>query len=321
MNHSLVADIGGTHARLGLVADESTEIFGIEQFSNKEFQSLEDVIRHYLLSSKCTTLPKKACFAVASPVLGDQVQFTNNSWSFHIPTLKKNLALDTLHVMNDFEAIARSLPLLSKKDLHQLGEGKGSAALGQTMAALGPGTGLGMGAAVPNGLGGFVPLPSEGGHASFAPQDEREHYIQSFLMQENGFVCIEDVVSGQGLENIFRALSHRDQKSEARVSAKTISDRAMIETDPLAVESISTFCSILGSVAGDLALTTGARGGVYLAGGILPKILDFLDRSQFRKRFEAKGRYAPYLAAIPSYVIIGTEPGLIGAASLFDQQD
>lgn len=319
MDHALVADIGGTHARIGLVTDEGNEVYGIEQFSNKEFASLEEVIRHYLSLSQCAMPPKKACFAVASPVLGDDIRFTNNSWSFNIPALKAQLAFDYLHVMNDFEAIARSLPFLCRKDLAVVAEGRGAPVSAQTMAVLGPGTGLGMSAAIPDGKGGYVPLPSEGGHAAFAPQDERERWIHDFIKGEQGFVCIEDVVSGQGLENIYRALATRDQRGECRLSAKTISDRALIEQDPLALESLSSFCSILGTVSGDLALTTGARGGVYLAGGILPRFLEFLDRSPFRRRFEAKGRYASYVSLIPTYVIIGTQPGLIGAASLFDE--
>lgn len=318
MDHSLVADIGGTNARIGLVTDDGNEIYGIEQYSNRDFPDLESLIRHYLQQAVCCGSPKKASFAVASPILGDDIKFTNNTWSFHIPTLRTALALESLHVMNDFEAIARSLPFLRKNDLAPLAGGRGSAVANQTMAVLGPGTGLGTGAAVPNGRGGFVPLPSEGGHTAFAPQDAKELFIREALATTLGFVCNEDLVSGQGLENIYRVLAERDSRGEAILSAKTITDRALIEQDPLALESLSTFCAILGSVAGDHALTMGARGGVYLAGGILPRFLEFLDKSSFRRRFEAKGQYASYLAAIPTYVIIGIQPGLIGAASLFD---
>ncbi|RZA19763.1 MAG: glucokinase [Proteobacteria bacterium] len=315
MELCLVADIGGTNARLGLLAAESGELLNIEQFSNKDFSLLADVIQFYLQARILDSPLKRACFAVASPILGDQISFTNNSWSFSIADLKAEFGWDELHVMNDFEAIARSLPHLREHDIHRIGT-HGQCTSGQTIAVLGPGTGLGVGAAVPS-KNGFIPLPSEGGHASFHPHDETERYVADFLLRERGFVCIEDVLSGQGLENIYRALSARAHADKPFLTAEIITRQALATTNPLALQTLHTFCAILGSVAGDIALTLGARGGVYLAGGILPRFLPFLEQSAFRSRFEAKGSYRSYAAGIGSYVIINKQPGLLGAATYF----
>ncbi|RZA11648.1 MAG: glucokinase, partial [Proteobacteria bacterium] len=158
---------------------------------------------------------------------------------------------------------------------------------------------------------------SEGGHASFHPHDEIEAYVADFLLREKGFVCIEDVLSGQGLENIYRALSARALTLELGLTAESITRQALDNSNGLALQTLHTFCAILGSFAGDIALTLGARGGVYLAGGILPRFLAFLERSAFRTRFEAKGSYRSYAAEIGSYVIINKQPGLMGAATYF----
>lgn len=317
MDQTLVADIGGTHARIGLVRGKSREVYAIERYSNKDFDSLESLLKHYLSRSPSEVAPSRACFAVASPVTSDTISFTNNNWSFHIPTLRSALALRSLHVMNDFEAVARSLPFLNTRDVIALGSEHLQPDRAQTMAVIGPGTGLGTGAAIPDGSGSVIPLPSEGGHAAFAPQDEREEFIHRVLLKEKGFVCIEDVLSGQGLENIYRVLHGAGELPCQRLSAREIIECAQAGNNDSALEALSCFSSILASVAGDFALSFGARGGIFIAGGILPRILKFIDPEKFRARFEAKGRYSSYVARIPSYVIIGSEPGLIGAASLF----
>ena len=315
MNHFLVADIGGTNARVGLVTGEGNEIFGIEQFSNRDFPSLHEVVANFLAKAQCAVLPKKACFAVASPVLSDEISFTNNSWSFSIEELKTQLGLDYLHVMNDFEAVARSLPFLGDAELRKVGPGAPRA--GRAMAVLGPGTGLGMAALLPSFPSG-IPLPSEGGHAAFAPFDEREAAIAQQLRAKTGFVSNEDMLSGTGLCNIHSALNVIKGRPFETIDAALISERALKGEDLVCVEALEIFCGILGGVAGDYALQLGAQGGVYIAGGIVPRFMDFLEKSSFRLRFESKGRMASYVAAIPTYVIMGTQPGLIGAASIFD---
>jgi glucokinase len=317
MDHGLVADVGGTHTRLGLLRKGSREIVRVEQFVNRDFDSLSRLASYYLAKMVDLKAPKRACFAVACPVRGDRIALTNCDWSFSVEELRRELYLDELYVMNDFEAIARSLPRLERSDLYPLHPHRGLALKGQTMAVLGPGTGLGMGAAVPAGQG-FVPLASEGGHAAFSPQDDTEFAIAEFLRREKGFVCLEDLLSGQGLENIYRAQLALTASDRPLLKAQAISERALNRSDPLAHQALHTFCAILGSAAGDIALTFGARGGLYLAGGILPRFIDFLEESAFRDRFEAKGSYQGYAKDIASYVIIGLQPGLVGAATYFE---
>ncbi|MBC7531744.1 MAG: glucokinase [Oligoflexus sp.] len=319
MNHFLVADIGGTNARIGLVTGEGNEIYGIEQFSNRDFPSLKDVIANFLAKVQCAVLPKRACFAVASPVLGDRICFTNNSWSFSIEGLKGELGLDYLHVMNDFEAVARSLPFLGPGELKKIGGG--AVAPHKALAVLGPGTGLGMAALLP-ALPKAMPLPSEGGHAAFYPGTAAEEIVFRFLREQNGFVSNEDVLSGMGLCNIYSALAlaagRVHESMQLQLQAADISERALNGGDSICREALSCFCGVLGAVAGDYALQVGAQGGVFIAGGIVSRFVSFLEQSTFRQRFEAKGRMSSYVTVIPTYVIMGTQPGLIGAASIFD---
>ena len=316
MNHHLVADIGGTNARLGLVTGEGNEIFGIEQISNKNYPRLLDVINDYLSKAQCIVQPKKACFAVASPVTSDNIHFTNNSWSFSINEMKCQLGLESLHVINDFEAVARSIPYLGPREIYKVGGGE--ALPHQAMAVLGPGTGLGMAALVPASPKA-IPLATEGGHASFAALDATEEFIAHFLRQTQGFVSNEDLLSGGGLVHIYQALAALHKKPSLHTQAAIISQLAQDGSDPLCREALERFCMILGSVAGDYALQVGAKGGVYIAGGIVPRFKEFLSTSGFRERFENKGRFRSYLQAIPAFVVIAQQPGLIGAASVFDE--
>ncbi len=316
MNHHLVADIGGTNARLGLVTAEGNEIFGIEQISNRDYPRLLDVINDYLSKAQCIVQPKKACFAVASPVTSDSIDFTNNSWSFSIKELKSQLGLEYLRIINDFEAVARSIPYLGPRELFKVGGGE--ALPHQAMAVLGPGTGLGMAALVP-ALPKAIPLATEGGHASFAALDATEEFIAHYVRDAQGFVSNEDLLSGGGLVHIYKALGAMQQKPTPHTEAAVISQLALDKSDALCHEALERFCMILGSVAGDYALQVGAKGGVYIAGGIVPRFKDFLNASGFRARFEGKGRFRSYLSAIPAFVVVAQQPGLIGAASVFDE--
>lgn len=316
MNHFLVADIGGTNARIGLVTAEGNEIFGIEQVPNKDFSSLVAVFNSYLRKAQCVVSPRKACFAVASPVVGDKVRFTNNSWSFSIQELKGQLGLEYLKVINDFEAVALSLPYLGEGETRKIGGG--AAVPHQAIAVLGPGTGLGMAALVP-ALPKAIPLAAEGGHASFAPQDAVEEHIAHRLAETIGFVSNEDLLSGQGLINVYEGTCSYRKVPSQNLDAASIASRALEGDDPICRESLDRFCGILGSVAGDYALQIGAKGGVYIAGGIVPRFLDFFERSSFRQRFEQKGRFRGYMEPIPTYVVLASQPGLIGAASVFDE--
>lgn len=315
MNHYLVADIGGTNARLGLVTSEGNEVFGIERLSNKDYPNLLDVVHNYLSKAQCIVSPKKACFAVASPVVGDRINFTNNSWSFSIQELKVELGLESLRVINDFEAIALSIPYLGTAEVFTIGQG--IALPHQTIAVLGPGTGLGMAALVPS-RPKPLPVATEGGHACFAPQDEIESYIASLIKARQGFCSNEDMLSGNGLVAIYEGLCSWHHIKPKYSLAAEITDHAISGTDALCQETLERFCAVLGSVAGDFALQMGAKGGVFIAGGIVPRFKEFMAQSSFRERFVSKGRFRPYLEAIPSSIIIAPQPGLIGAASVFD---
>ncbi len=316
MNHYLVGDIGGTNARLGLVTAEGNEVFGIEQMSNKDYPSLFDVITDYLSKAQCIVQPKKACFAVASPVSSDQITFTNNSWSFSIQDLKCQLGLESLRVINDFEGIARSIPYLGAREVFKVGGGEPTPH--QAIAVLGPGTGLGMAALVP-ALPKAIPLATEGGHASFAPADALEEHILHYLRKQLGFVSNEDLLSGMGILNGYRAICDYHKQKALYTDPAEIFRLGQSQQDPLCRETLERFCMILGSVAGDYALQVGAKGGVYIAGGIVPRVKEFLAQSKFRERFLSKGRFRSYLEAIPTYVVVAPQPGLIGAASVFDE--
>jgi glucokinase len=317
MNHYLVADVGGTNARLGLVTTEGNEVYGIEQLSNKNYPHLLDVVNAYLSRAQCIVLPKKACFAVASPVTSDRIHFTNNSWSFSIQELKAQLGLEYLKVINDFEAIALSIPYLGPREVFRVG---GGAALPhRTIAVLGPGTGLGMAALVPNSPQP-LPLATEGGHACFAPQDALEAHIAGRIKERLGFCSNEDLLSGGGLVSIYEGLCDWHKVQGLYQSPSDITAAALDDKDDMSRLALERFCAILGAVAGDYALQIGAQGGVYIAGGIVPRFKQFLaERSQFRERFVSKGRFRTYLESIPTFVIIAPQPGLIGAASVFDE--
>ncbi len=317
MNHFLVADIGGTNARLGLVTAEGNEVFGIEQLSNKNYPHLIDVVNKYLSRAQCIVLPKKACFAVASPVSGDRVDFTNNSWSFSIQELKAHLGLEYLKVINDFEAVALSIPYLGPRELLRVGGGE--AVPHHTIAVMGPGTGLGMAALIPNNPKP-LPLATEGGHACFAPQDEIEAHIAARIRLRSGFCSNEDMLSGGGLLSIYEGLCDWYKSPIVASNPSDIVSKALDRSDERCLAALQRFCAILGSVAGDFALQMGAKGGLFIAGGIVPRFKQFLvENSQFRERFESKGRFRSYLEAIPTSIIIAPQPGLIGAASVFDE--
>ena len=317
MNHFLVADIGGTNARLGLVTAEGNEVFGIEQLSNKDYPHLIDVVNKYLSRAQCIVLPKKACFAVASPLSGDRVDFTNNSWSFSIQELKAQLGLEYLKVINDFEAVALSIPYLGPREVFRVGGGE--AMPHHTIAVMGPGTGLGMAALIPNNPKP-MPLATEGGHACFAPQDEIEAHIAARIRLRSGFCSNEDVLSGGGLISIYESLCDWYKSPVVYSNPSDIVSKALDGSDERCLAALERFCAILGSVAGDFALQMGAKGGVFIAGGIVPRFKEFLiENSRFRERFESKGRFRAYLEAIPTSIIIASQPGLIGAASVFDE--
>jgi glucokinase len=314
-NYAIVADIGGTNARFSRVNLTSLLLDKVAVYPCATFASLADALVHYQQEQHLTEL-KHVAIAIACPVTGDEVSMTNFHWHFSISAMQRQLGLSRLLVMNDFTAVAMSLPALAANDKVQVGQGAVQQHL--PMAVLGAGTGLGV-AHLINVSGQFVPLPGEGGHVDWAAQTEQEWFIQQILTKEYGHVSPERILSGPGLEAIYRALALYRRLDVAPLSAGDIGSMALAGSSELASATVAQFFASLGSIAGDLALTLSAFGGVYVAGGIAPKLLPLLPASEFRSRFEAKGRFSAFNRQIATYIVTAPQPGLLGAAVYLKQ--
>jgi glucokinase len=312
----LLGDIGATNARFAL-ADAAGGIERLRVLACADHPSLAAAIAAYLAEAGLAAPPQQAALAVAAPVSGDTVRLTNHPWSFGIDGLQRQLALTRLVIVNDFVANALAVPRLRPQD--RLAVGGGAAAGDAPIGVLGPGTGLGVSALVPTPTG-FIALASEGGHATMAPADAQESAVLDCLRRRFAHVSAERVLSGQGLVNLYAALAELAGVPAQPFTPAEITDRAIGESEPLVRATLDLFCAMLGTVAGDLALTLGARGGIYIAGGIVPLLGERFAESGFRRRFEAKGRFHAYLAAIPTYVVTHPVPALLGLATLLDRE-
>lgn len=310
----LIGDIGATNSRLALV-EPGGAIEQIRVFASDEFASLGDMIEAYFASKARARKPPRAVLAVAAPVTGDEVSFTNLPWTFSIEELRRRFGFSHLRVINDFVADALAIRHLDAGDRLQVGPG--APAADAPIGVIGPGSGLGVGALIPT-ASGFTPLQSEGGHVTLPAGDEREAAVLAHLRRRFDHVSAERVLSGPGLINLYTALCELAGEPSEQFTAAQITDAHMGETHPRAHEATEMFCTMLGSVAGDLALTLGARGGVYIAGGIVPRLGAAFAHSGFRARFEAKGRFRGYLAAVPTYVITRPLPAFVGLAQALD---
>ncbi|MEH2919538.1 glucokinase [Samsonia erythrinae] len=316
MHHfALVGDVGGTNARLALCSLENGEISDYKNYSVSEYDSLETVIRHYLLEFAHQTI-KLACIAIACPITGDWVEMTNHGWAFSIEEIRLNLQFERLEVINDFTAVSMAIPVLSERDLIQFGGEKPVA--GKPIAVYGAGTGLGVSHLIQVN-NQWINLPGEGGHVDFAPNNEEEWLILRVLQQEFGHVSAERLLSGTGLVNLYRAIVLADNRSPEPLSPKDISRNAVENQCIDCHRALSLFCILLGRFGGNLALTLGTFGGVYIAGGIVPRFLDFFLQSGFRAAFENKGRFQDYVSRIPVYLITHRYPGLLGAGAWLRQ--
>lgn len=312
----LLADIGGTNARFASQASAQAPLTDVATYLCKEHESLQAAIRTYL-GAHGKSSPRGCAIAIANPISGDTVRMTNHHWSFSISDLRRELGVERLTVINDFTALAWSLPALSVADLRQVGGGESVA--GGARAVLGPGTGLGVSGLFTATSGGLVPISGEGGHVTLAAGDDREAAVLRCLRQRYGHVSAERALSGQGLVNLYEAACVLADSAPAELGPAEVVARARGGSDAACVTALELFCSFLGSVAGDLALTLGARGGVYIGGGVVPRLLAEIERSSFRERFEGKGRFRGYLAAIPTFIIDATvSPALLGAARALD---
>ncbi len=305
----LLADIGGTNARFALHRDGRVEQVRVLRCA--DFPGVADAMLAYLRAAGAEGV-RHAAIGIATPVGTDQVHMTNHNWSFSIAATREALGLQTLLVINDFTALALALPDLPADGLLRVGPPAQADALAPR-AVIGPGTGLGVGALVPDGRR-FIALAGEGGHVSFSPIDEREVALWRFARARHGHVSAERLLCGSGLQLIHDWLCAESGRGSAGADAAAITGAALEHADATSVEALAVFCRLLGTAAGNLALTVGARGGVYLGGGIVPRFAEFFAASGFRARFEDKGRFQPYLAAIPTYLIRDPWPGLRGVA-------
>ncbi|HLF11446.1 MAG TPA: glucokinase [Gammaproteobacteria bacterium] len=307
----LIADIGATNTRCALLDDNGQE-FAPVVFQNAESTGVAAVLNAYLGQRRASDRPKRAALAVAAPIVGDHVQMINIDWQFSRAELTEQLGLTRLLIVNDFAAIAWALPHLRPPDLRKLGGG--TAAPQSTLATLGPGSGLGVSALVPANDTWSV-ISGEGGHATLAGVTEEEAAVVELIRKRTGQCVLESALSGPGLVNLYVALAQLAGRGEPTVTPTDVTSLAR-QGEPLARKTRAMFFAMLGTVAGDLALTLGARGGVYIAGGIIPQLLDEFVKSSFRERFEARAGYEAYMQAIPTYVITAALPAFRGLRQL-----
>lgn len=308
----LVADIGGTNARFAIAERDGkgARLAHREVMRAEDFEHLADAAKAFL-ESWSGPAPASAVFAVAGPVDVEEVVFTNSPWRFRPDALAAQIGVAGLKVINDFAAMSRGAVAVPEDELTLIEDGEGLP--GAPIAVTGPGTGLGLGIVVES-KGCISVIATEGGHVAFAPQDEKEIEVLRFIQREHAFVSYERVLSGRGLVNLHRALCAINGATRVSLRPDEITAAAMSRTLPVAREATEMFCAILGTYAGDVAVMTGARGGVILAGGILPKILPILKESPFNARFVSREPMRAYLEAIPVRLLSSDTAALVGAA-------
>jgi len=317
---NLVADIGGTNIRLA-ISERNNTLSEIETYRCSNFSCLLDVIQGYLVEKNITKTEINACLAIACPVDTDIISMTNLSWTFSQAELKKALKLNNLLLINDYTAIAMAIPMLTNEQKVKVGGGQ--ALVDKSIAVCGPGPGLGVANLVPVDNEWYC-FDGEGGHVDYAAIDEVEIKILQYIKRFKHRVSYEQLLSGYGLEQIYQALTliHSSDGlngTSDKLTAQDISRQALAKTCLLSQQALDVFCRVLGSFAGNLALTMNTQGGVYIAGGIVPRFIDYLKNSDFRHRFETKGRMSTLNKQIPTYVITEQQPGLLGAAVYLQQ--
>ena len=312
----LVADIGGTNARFAFAEPGNPIPQPIASYAVESFPSFDEVLdqleRDWVALRQPDARLERVCLAVAAIPEQREISFTNNAWRFSADSVAARLSCPDSSIINDFAAVARALPALESKHLESIGGGSVEAQ--KPMVAIGPGTGTGVASLVFDSAGAPIVLAGEGGHVDFAPITDIEAKILSRLRAQYGRVSIERLLCGAGIMNIYRALADIRGLGAEHTTPESVGSAAQAGEDALAGETMNTFFSVLGSAAGNLALTLGARGGVYLAGGIAPQYIDLLRKSDFRARFLAKGRFADFNGEIATMVITHPDPGLLGAA-------
>lgn len=309
----LLADVGGTNARFAWQAAAGAAITDVQVLACDDYPTLQEAAWAYLGSLGRGT-PHAAAIAIANPITGDQIRMTNHHWSFSQSAVKAEFGFNTLRLLNDFTALAMALPDLPSHELRQVGGGKAEPQ--SAIGLVGAGTGLGVSGLLPNGTNSWIPLEGEGGHVTLPATTARERLVMDGLTRLYGHGSAERMISGQGLLDTFLVLCEADSVLPGSIqSPQSVTDAALKTSHPQALEALNLFCAMLGSVAGNLALTLGARGGVYVGGGIVPRLGSWFDASPFRVRFESKGRFQAFLSDIPVWVIMSPHsPALMGAA-------
>lgn len=313
---ALLADIGGTNARFALA--EGPRIGPVRRFRVADFADPSDAIEAFIKSSAARHRPSIAACAVAAPIAGEEAKLTNSDWVISAPRLRARHGLRRVELINDFAALAWAVPALGPDQLYDLGGGSGDRTAPSVV--IGPGTGLGTAVYLPDGGRPRV-LAGEGGHATMAPHDDWESTILARLRARFGHVSAERVLSGPGLENLYHTIAELQGAAAPALEASEITAQAIAGGSPVSRAALESFCAMLGSFAGNVALTVGGRAGVYIAGGIAPHIADQLAASPFRSRFEDKGRFNLYLSEIPAKIVMHPDPAFLGLAEFLRQQD
>ena len=318
----LIADIGGSNARFGWVAAAGADITQVRTLAVADFATPIAASEKYLQQLQQELgdqyqAPRCAAFAVATAVGQEQIQFTNSHWKFSRAEVKAALQLDRFIALNDFEALALSLPRLKAEQIRAHG------ALPQhsgTLAVVGPGTGLGVGSVIET-RHGWIAIPGEGGHATLAATDDFEASVLTHARAEFNHISAERLLSGIGMPVLYRSVARSMQAEPQELSTEQIVERGLQGQDAICAKTLDCFCALLGSFCGNIALTVGARSGVYIGGGIVPRLGDYFFQSRFRAKFEAKGRFQSYLQQIPTALITDTLAALSGAAFAIEQSE
>ena len=307
----LIGDIGGTNARFALIADADAPPQVFEPVATADFPSIESAVEEGVFAYTALR-PRAAVIDLAGPIDGDEVDLTNAHWIVRPKDMIARLGVEEVILLNDFEALAMAVTALGDKDLALIG-GEPAGAAGAKLV-IGPGTGLGVGALVEAG-GLWVPVPGEGGHVALGPAEADEFPLWANIEPELGRISAEALLCGRGLVRLYRAVAATADAPAPFTRPAEITKAALAGDDAIAVETLKFYARLLGRVAGDMALVFMARGGVYVAGGIAPRILPFLTNGEFRRAFEAKAPHDDLMPQIPSWVIVGQNPALQGLAA------
>ncbi|MBT1449384.1 glucokinase [Glaciecola sp. XM2] len=314
MGSKFVADVGGTNIRLALV--ENGRISLIKKYLCNDFEHIDDAILQFQTDIDRHDFTA-GCIGIACPVNGDAVKMTNHTWEFSTAELKKHLGLEHLYVINDFTAVAHSLPTLNHNQVIQIGGG--SAREKGNIAVFGPGTGLGVEHLTwtPDG---WHTLDGEGGHVDFAPTEDDDLIIWRYLIKRDGRASAEEVMSGRGIVNMYRAFCEDKGIQAKLLKPSEVTTAGINNTDPIARKTIDQYCKIMGSFASNLALNLCTTGGIFIGGGVTSKLQEHFLQSKFREKFEAKGEFSHYVKRIPTYLINEPDHGLVGALAYLLQQ-